>query len=70
MQYSITEGPFPITGYVSNIKVSRIDPNNCNISWGCSFESSEEVNKEMISLFEGFYNTIIDSLETVIKEHN
>lgn len=36
MQYSITEGPFPITGYVSNIKVSRIDPNNCNISWGAA----------------------------------
>ena len=70
MQYSITEGPFPITGYVSTIKVSALDNNQCKISWGCEFESSEDVKNDMHALFEGFYNVIIDSLETLIKEQN
>jgi hypothetical protein len=70
MQYSITEGPFPITGYVSTVKVSTIDANHCKISWGCEFESSKEVEPQMIELFEGFYHVIIDSLETLVKQNN
>ena len=63
MQYAITEGPFPITGYVSDIKVSPNDSNSCRITWSCEFESSEEVNEEMEKLFGGFYEVIIDGLE-------
>lgn len=70
MQYKITEGPFPITGYLSTIKVEATDGNACKISWGCEFESSQEVQAEMVKLFEGFYNVIIDSLETLIKSQN
>lgn len=67
MQYKITEGPFPITGYVSNVKISSTDSENCNITWGCEFESSDEVKDEMIQLFEGFYNVIIHELEGHLK---
>lgn len=67
MQYKITEGPFPITGYVSNVKISPTGADGCKITWGCEFESSEEVKKEMEDLFGGFYNVIIESLEGYLK---
>lgn len=63
MQYKITEGPFPIQGYLSTIKVSPVNENNCKITWDCEFESAEEVKAEMEKVFGGFYNVIIDQLE-------
>jgi hypothetical protein len=70
MQYKITEGPFPITGYVSDVKVEGIGDSSCKVTWGCQFETEEENIKAMIDLFEGFYNVIIDSLETMINNQN
>lgn len=70
MQYKITKGPFPITGYVSDVKVEAIGDSSCKVTWGCQFETSEETKLEMIKLFDGFYNVIIDSLETMIQSQN
>ncbi len=70
MQYKITEGPFPITGYVSNVKVEATGNATCKVTWGCQFEANEEANPAMIELFEGFYNVIIDSLESMIQNQN
>ena len=70
MQYKITEGPFPITGYVSTIKIEGVGDEQAKITWGCEFESSPEVRQDMVSLFEGFYHTIIESLERLIKNQN
>lgn len=70
MQYKITEGPFPITGYVSTVKVSALSDNSCKITWGCEFDCSKEVEEEMTKLFEGFYHVIIESLENLIRSEN
>jgi len=70
MQYKITEGPFPITGYVSNVKVESIENSSCKVTWGCQFGTNEETKAAMIELFEGFYNVIIDSLESMIQSKN
>ena len=70
MQYKITEGPFPITGYVSNVKVEKTGEGSCKITWGCEFETGPDAEDEMIKLFEGFYHTIIDSLESLIANQN
>lgn len=70
MQYKITEGPFPITGYVSDVKVESTGEASCKVTWGCQFESEKETEPAMIELFEGFYNVIISSLETLIKNQN
>ena len=67
MQYSITNGPFPITNYISDIKVMEVDFSKSNITWECVFESSSEVQEDMKKLFGGFYNVIIDSLETYLN---
>lgn len=67
MQYIITEGPFPISHYVSDIKVSAVDAKSAKIAWSCEFDSAEEVKEDMEKLFEGFYVTIIDSLEQYLN---
>jgi hypothetical protein len=66
-EYEINKGPFPITRYVSTVKVEAIDAVNTKITWGCEFDSVPEVEVEMSQLFEGFYNVIIDSLEGVLQ---
>ncbi|MGX1927779.1 SRPBCC family protein [Flagellimonas sp. 2504JD4-2] len=70
MQYKITEGPFPISGYVSNIKVEKTGEGSCKITWGCEYETDPAAKEEMRKLFEGFYHVIIDSLETLIANQN
>ncbi|MFT6843792.1 MAG: hypothetical protein ACJASR_002577 [Psychroserpens sp.] len=70
MRYKITEGPFPITGYVSNVKVEATGNSSCKVTWGCQFETNEETKAAMIELFEGFYNVIIDSLESMMQSQN
>ena len=70
MQYKITEGPFPVSGYVSTIKVEATGESSCKVTWGCEFEASEEVEQDMKELFAGFYNVIIESLESVIQNQN
>jgi len=67
MQYRITNGPFPIANYISNIKVSEATEFSSDVTWKCEFESSPEVKEEMESLFSGFYNVIIENLETYLK---
>jgi len=66
-EYEILSGPFPISNYVSNVSVKATDSNQCEISWGCNFNVDEHAEKEMKTVFEGFYHVIIDSLETLIK---
>lgn len=70
MQYKITEGPFPVTGYVSDVKVKALGDSACSISWGCQFTTEEATKAPMVELFEGFYNVIIDNLETKIQSQN
>ncbi|MDG1804422.1 SRPBCC family protein [Flavicella sp.] len=70
MQYKITEGPFPITGYVSNVKVEALENSGSKVTWGSQFETNEETKAAMIELFEGFYHVIIDSLESMILSQN
>ncbi|WP_406684944.1 SRPBCC family protein [Seonamhaeicola sp. MEBiC1930] len=67
MEYVITEGPFPVEGYVSTIKVEGVDESNCKVTWGCEFETSSENEKAMNELFGGFYNVIIDNLESALQ---
>jgi hypothetical protein len=70
IEYEITSGPFPISGYVSTVTVNATDNNSCEITWGSQFEVDAATEEEMKNLFGGFYNVIIDSLETLIKSQN
>lgn len=70
-QYSIQSGPFPISGYVSDVSVKSVSAESCEISWTSQFKVNEgaPVN-EMEGLFNGFYVNIIESLESLIQSEN
>lgn len=70
LQYEITDGPFPITGYLSTVKVVPVSETSCSVTWGSQFEVGAEAEAQMKELFNGFYNVIIDSLETLINAGN
>jgi hypothetical protein len=68
LQYSIQSGPFPISGYVSDVSVKPVSDSSCEISWTSEFNVNKGAPVEdMTGLFEGFYNTMIESLETLIQ---
>ena len=67
MQYIITDSPFPINNYVSDVKVSEVDASNSIITWKCEFDTSPDAKTEMEGLFNGFYNVIIESLEKYLN---
>lgn len=66
-QYKITEGPFPVTGYLSTVSVKSLSDNSCEITWAADFETAQENEAAMKELFGGFYNVIIESLESYIN---
>jgi hypothetical protein len=68
LQYSIQSGPFPISGYVSDVSVKPVSDSSCEIFWTSEFNVNEGAPVEdMTGLFEGFYNTMIENLETLIQ---
>ncbi|NQU51820.1 MAG: SRPBCC family protein [Bacteroidetes bacterium] len=71
LQYSIQSGPFPISGYVSDVSVKSVSDSSCEISWSAQFNvEGGAPEADMTGLFEGFYNTMIESLETLIQSEN
>lgn len=70
LQYKIIEGPFPITDYLSTIKVKALGNKTCEVIWGAEFNVGDEAKAQMEELFGGFYNVIIDSLESLINNRN
>ena len=68
-EYEILSGPFPITNYISDVNIKSLNDENCEISWECNFNVNDEAETDMKNLFEGFYHTIINDLETYIKKN-
>lgn len=64
--YVILSGPFPISNYISTVKVNAKGDTQTEISWTANYEVGEEAEKEMEGLFSGFYNAIIDGLEKLV----
>lgn len=65
IQYKITKGPFPVQNYLSTVIVTA-KGDGCEVSWGTEYDVEAENAQAMEELFSGFYNVIIDSLESVI----
>lgn len=70
LQYIITEGPFPITDYLSTVTVKDNGTGAAEVTWASEYNVVPEAAKEISDLFHGFYNVIIDSLETLINNQN
>lgn len=66
-QYNIITGPFPFTDYISDVSVKDLG-NNCEVTWSCTMNVTDEQKEAMVSLLEGFYNAMIDGVEKLITE--
>ena len=67
LQYIITSGPFPIEDYVSDVQVKAISDTTCEVSWSSQFTVNGAPEEDMIGLFEGFYNAIMQGLEELLQ---
>jgi len=63
LQYIITSGPFPVEGYVGDVTVKTINDTSCEVSWTSSFTVKGAPEADMIGLFDGFLNAIMEGLE-------
>ena len=54
---------------MSTVKVSDKGNGSCQVSWGSNFDASSENEGAMKELLNGFYNAMIDGLETLIKSN-
>ena len=68
LQYIITSGPFPIDGYVSDVTVKQISEDTCEVSWSSEFTVNGAPEADMIGVFEGFYNAIMEGLESLLQK--
>ena len=68
IEYIILSGPFPISGYVSNVTVKAVNDHSCEVSWSSKFTVDGVPEVDMITVFEGFYNAIMDGLETLLQK--
>lgn len=66
-EYVILSGPFPVTDYVSTVKVSAKSDESSEISWTTNFNTDKAAEEEMKGLFSGFYHAIIDGLEALVN---
>jgi len=69
LEYQIDAGPFPIEGYLSNIKVEATGAETCKVTWGCEYKPNSGAEGEMENLFNGFYNGALEALEQLIKNN-
>lgn len=61
--YSITEGPFPVTGYLATLKVSPKGDNEALVEWSGIFNPNGISDAEAEALFQGVYDGGLEALK-------
>ena len=61
--YRITEGPFPITDYVSTILVEADGDESCKVTWSSTFNASGVSDQEAIGIITGVYEAGLESIQ-------
>lgn len=62
--YSIMQAPFPVTNYLSTIRVKEgKDANTSLVEWSGSFTPVEVTDEEAINLFHGIYKDGLEALQ-------
>ncbi|MET9297628.1 SRPBCC family protein [Streptomyces sp. NPDC003077] len=62
--YAILQAPFPVTGYVSTIRVHAIpgQENAAEVQWSGRFNPEGATEQEVVDLFTGIYRDGLDAL--------
>lgn len=61
--YSITQGPFPVTGYLATLKVSADGDNAAVVEWSGVFTPNGIPDAEAETLFQGIYEGGLEALK-------
>ncbi|MER5280608.1 SRPBCC family protein [Streptomyces sp. NPDC002809] len=54
-RYSIAQAPFPVTGYLSTLRVIDLGPEGGRVEWSGTFTPDGTSDSEAIALFDGIY---------------
>jgi hypothetical protein len=61
--YSITEGPFPVTGYLATLRVTPVSASETTVTWSGVFTPNGVSETEAEALFQGIYQGGLDALK-------
>jgi uncharacterized protein YndB with AHSA1/START domain len=62
--YSILEGPLPVSGYTSKIRVSRgKSASSCTVEWSSEFEAAGMPETEATKVIRGIYEAGLQNLQ-------
>jgi hypothetical protein len=61
--YSITEGPFPVTGYLATLLVTADGDNAAVVKWSGIFTPNGISDAEAEALFQGVYDDGLEALK-------
>ena len=61
--YSISEGPFPVTGYRATLQLESVGENETLVTWSGSFTPDGISDSEAEALFRGIYEGGLTALQ-------
>jgi hypothetical protein len=62
--YSISEGPFPVTGYLATLQLAAVGENETLVTWSGCFIPDGISDNEAEELFRGIYEGGLTALKT------
>ncbi|MER0242495.1 SRPBCC family protein [Streptomyces sp. HSW2009] len=67
--YAILQAPFPVTGYVSTLRVHAVPGRDdvAEVQWSGRFHPDNATEQEVIDLFTGIYAEGLDALHTTLS---
>ncbi|GAA4546973.1 SRPBCC family protein [Amycolatopsis samaneae] len=68
--YAILEAPFPVTGYLSTLRVHTVpgQENAAEVQWSGSFTPDGVSESEAVSLFTGIYREGLEALHNALTD--
>jgi hypothetical protein len=61
--YCITESPLPLENYVATVQLKETGPNQCELTWSCSFDPKGTTEQELFDLIGPVYQQAFDGLK-------
>ncbi len=67
LEYSIVSGPLPVEHYRSTITVTKIGPDQCEVSWSSTFEPKGVSAEQAEEVISGIYKMGFDGLKKLFS---
>ncbi|MCB2174011.1 SRPBCC family protein [bacterium] len=67
LEYSIVSGPLPVEHYRSTITVTKIGPDQCEVSWSSTFEPKGVSAEQAEEVISGIYKMGFEGLKKLFS---